>query len=387
MRRILLLLLAIATAPALAAVTVTTDPTNHSITPDMRVLPIHIVGRVQAKPLPPPLPAGAIAYRHEWPGIYFEAAFVGERVTLKFDDGWHEYRLLVDDDPPIALIEPGKAEVIVSGLARKKHRVRLEKVSESFGVPGTFAGFYVPADDKPLRVKARARQIEFIGPSGMTGFGTRSTKTTCTFEELRRTTDTQQAYPALVAKHYGADYQISANSGHGLIRNVKAIRSDPGLTALYPFTFFDRTVPYADPDWRPQIIEIAAWGDFSGDTEPGEKWNNVDALMADWVKAFGTFIAELHRRSPAAAILIDWPEDADINPAEFRAKFARARETIVTAAHAAGVKTILFPSPHELIGKLESTACDHHGSLKDQRTLADWLIAHIDADPGLWRGR
>jgi len=49
----------------LSAQTVTADPTNHSVTSDMRTLPLHIGGRVQATPLPPPMPKGATDYRHE----------------------------------------------------------------------------------------------------------------------------------------------------------------------------------------------------------------------------------------------------------------------------------------------------------------------------------
>ena len=92
----------------------------------------------------------------------------------------------------------------------------------------------------------------------MTGFGDRSTTPTCTFEDEHATTDTQQAYPALVAKHFGADYQINASSGRGLLRNVTEIRGDPGLVALYPYVFSDLTGRYDDPAWRPQIVVIAA---------------------------------------------------------------------------------------------------------------------------------
>jgi len=63
-----LIVAAVLAAAPLAAQTVTTDPTNHSVTSDMRTLPLHIGGRVQATPLPPPMPKGATAYRRELRG-------------------------------------------------------------------------------------------------------------------------------------------------------------------------------------------------------------------------------------------------------------------------------------------------------------------------------
>lgn len=372
----------------LSAETITTDTANQMVTPDMHALPLHIGGRVQAIPLPAPMPKGAIAYRHIWPGIYFEGAFVGDRVMLKFDDTSHEYRLLVDEAAPITFFRPGKVEIMVGRLEAKRHRVRLEQVSESFLGAGTFEGFYVPGDAKPLKVAPRRRQIEFIGPSGMTGFGDRSTKAECTFDELARTSDTQQAYPALVAKHFGADYQINANSGHGLIRNVKEARDGPGLVALYPHTSAEGDSPYSDPSWQPQIIEIQGLADvLIGDPEPGEKWATIDALWDDWLRAYQGFIADLHRRSPRAALIIDWPDETFITPPAYRAKFAAAKQTLTDEARRNGVRMILFVWPTTLMGRLEQTGCGNHPTVKDHRLLADWLAGVIDAHPGIWDGK
>lgn len=66
---------------------------NLTITPDMHTLALHIGGRVQGVPLRKLLPAGGISYSHQWPGVYFESAFSGERVILKFNDSANEYRV------------------------------------------------------------------------------------------------------------------------------------------------------------------------------------------------------------------------------------------------------------------------------------------------------
>jgi len=374
-------------AAPLIAQTVTTDSANHTVTADMRTLPLHIGGRVRPTPLPPPVPKGATAYRHDWPGIYFESAFIGDKVVLKFDDASHEYRLFVDDTAPITLFRPGKVEIAVAGLSRKAHRLRLEQVAESFLGMGSFEGFYVGGDAQPLPVKPRRRQIEFIGPSGMAGFGARSPKPECSFDELARTSDTQQAYTVLAAKHFNADYQTNLSSGHGLIRNVKEARDGPGLIFLHQRTLIEEPAPYYDPSWRPQIIVIQGLADVViGDPESGEKWATMDALWNDWVIAYRGFIADLHRRSPRTAFIIEWPDEASISPPEYRAKFAAAKQALVDEAHRDGVRMIVFALP-DLSMRLDLTGCGHHPTLKDHRLYADWLERIIDSHPGIWDGK
>ena len=61
-----------------------------------------------------------------------------------------------------------------------------------------------------------------------------------------------------------------------------------------------------------------------------------------------------------------------------------AERSIAAAAHALGIRTILFPVLADL--GLENSACDYHGSLADHRKLADWLAAYLEAQPELWQG-
>ena len=368
-----------------AAQTVTPDPLNRSITPAMRALPVHVGGRVVRTPIVG-LPRGATAFTHEWPGVYWEAAFRGDAVVLKFDDPANEYRLLVDDRPPITLAQPGRAEIRITDLAAGRHRLRLEKVTESIGLVGRFDGFYVAKAARPLAVRPRRRQIEFIGPSGMTGYGNRSPKPVCNLEEVRLSTDTQQAFPALVARHYDADYQINAISGRGLIRNVDGSLPGYGLARVYPYALLDGTTPYADPDWRPQIIVTQMIADFIGDLKPGEAWKDSNALIADYLQAMTAFVAELHRRSPDAAIVLTWIDPATQTDPAVRQWLVEGRRQIENAAHRAGVRAIDFMmQPADL--KVEMTGCNFHGNLRDQRIFADWTIGYLDKHREWWRGR
>ena len=112
--------------------------------------------------------------------------------------------------------------------------MRLEKLTELLSESGVFGGFFVPdgvALDPPA---ARPLQFEFIGNSDMAGFGVTSETRDCSGDEVRLSTDTQQTYGALVARHFGADYQINAHSGIGLVRNYEGVNPDWPMSKIYP---------------------------------------------------------------------------------------------------------------------------------------------------------
>jgi carbohydrate esterase-like protein len=373
--------LAFGVATAAMGQSVATDAANRTLGPGMRVLDVHVGGRVAVEPLGTPAPKGARSYVHEWPGVYFEAAFSGDRVVLKFDDPYNEYRLLIDERAPVAIAQPGTVETLVSGLGDGPHRLRLEKVTESVGLGGAFQGFYVPASERPLPVKTRTRQIEFIGDSGMTGYGNRSATRTCTKEEVRLTTDTQQAYPALVARHFDADYQINAVSGRGLVRNYAGVEPDMVMSKIYPRVLPRRLGVYADTSWRPQVIVVGLLADWATPPGAGERWKTPEAMAPDYAKAYGPLIAELHRRSPAATVLIYWPDGPMLGNDQTRRLFDGMKAVVVREAKAVGARVAFFAFDTQGITQ---PACDYHAGLDDARKLADWMIGYIDARPRIW---
>jgi len=346
--------------------------TRESVTRDMQPLAVHVGGRVEK--------AGR-AFRHQWPGVYFEAAFKGDRVALRFDDAANEYRAQVDTRPPLTIAQPGKTDITITALGPGPHRIRLDKVTESINVTTTFGGFYVPAGNALPAPAPRSRQIEFIGDSAMAGYGARSIRRECNGEQVRLLTDTPQAFAALAARHYDADYQINAVSGRGLIRNVGDTVPELVMSRMYPRLFPREPAPYADKSWRPQIIVIKLQADFVGFPGAHDRWTDLDKVMADYAKAYGAFVTDLHKRQPQAAILLWWfgPESAS-DP-----RMIAAQETISDAAARAGVKYFGY-LPFSGAG-LESTACHYHFSLADHRKTAEWLEQEIDGHPEYWGGK
>lgn len=376
--------LAVASTSASAA-SLVKDARNQSITSSMKPLPVSVVGRVRTEPLSPPMPHGSKAFIHQWPGVYFEAAFRGDRVALAFDDTANEYRLTVDGSQPLTIAQPGRAQFKITGLHAGLHHLRLEKVTESIDRIGAFDGFYVPADERPAPVRQRARQIEFIGDSAMTGYGLRSSKLQCTQEEIRLTSDTQRAFPAIVAKRFDADYQVIAVSGRGLVRNYGGSTPGHAMLQAYPYTEIDGSRVYADASWRPQIILISLFNDIATDLQPGEKWKNLDELGGDYVTGYRQLIDELHRRSPSATLLLVWPDDSQAgDDPHMRDLMHTVRRGVEDAGARAGAKLAFFSVT---VDGAENTACDHHGNLRGHELIAATLTRYLEAHPALWQAR
>lgn len=372
LRHLVLLLWFAAATDSAPPQLVTTDGQYRGVTRGMQPLPVHAGGRVQVS---------GHSYRHQWPGIYFEAAFKGDRVVLRFDDAANEYRAQIDALPPVTLARPGKNDVTIAALGAGAHRIRLDKVTESIGVTTAFGGFYVPAGKALPAPAPRGRQIEFIGDSAMTGYGARSPGPDCTPEQVRLLTDAPRAFAALTARHYDADYQINAVSGRGLIRNVGDTAPGLDMSRIYPRLLPSEPASYADQSWRPQIIVIKLQADFVGFPGKADRWKNLDQVMADYAKAYGAFVADLHKRQPQAAILLWWfGPGASSNP-----QIDAAQAVISDAAAKAGVRYFGF-LPFAGTG-LQSTGCHHHFSLADHRSTAEWLEREIDAHPEYWGGR
>lgn len=351
---------------------VVADSGNHSVTLGMQPLAVHVGGRVEVS---------GHNYRHQWPGVYFEAAFKGDRVILRFDDAANEYRAQVDDLPPVTIAQPGRSDVTIATLGTGAHRIRLDKVTESVNVTTKFGGFYVPAGKALPAPRPRRRQIEFIGDSAMAGYGARSPKPECSPEQVRLLSDTPRAFAALTARHYDADYQINAVSSRGLIRNFGDTVPELAMSRIYPHLFPREPAPYSDKSWRPQIIVIKLQADFVGFPGKSDRWKNLDQVMVDYAKAYGAFVADLHQRQPQAAILLWWFDPA----AASNPQIAAAQVSISDAAAKAGVKYFGY-LPFAGTG-LQSTACHNHFSLADHQNTAEWLEREIDGHPEYWAGR
>lgn len=335
---------------------------------DKKPLPIHYSGRVVVGELD-----GAPTYTYSWPGVYFEAAFVGTEVDLKFSDSNNIFNIIVDGQAPIVLTKPGKTTYSINNLTQGKHHIRVEKRTETLFGTGTFEGFFVSGNSQAVALEKPKRKIEFIGDSAVVGYGIRSPNRECGEAEVFSFTDTQLTYAALTAKTFGADYQINALSGFGVVRNYNGAFSENTFLSLYPYALNDKGALYQS-DWSPNIIVIGLGGnDFATPLNPDEKWKKRTALQDDYVENYKNFILSLRKKHPEAnIILLSYAVAGD----ELETQIARViKDLKQKGMRDIGMVTI---KPKEL------RACHWHPSENDHKNSAEILTNYIKANPDLW---
>lgn len=333
------------------------------------MLPVHVGGRVRTE---------GQGYSYQWPGVYFETRFKGPAVTLILDDSANTFNVLLDGKPYMILNRPGAGAISISILGGMDgtHDIRLEKRSETQYATGRFIGFIGQPAADPL--PARLRQIEFIGDSLTVGYGNTSAFSQCTPEEIFETTDSQQGFGPLTAKHFDADYQINAFSGLGMVRNYDG-REHPKyhMPMLYDRTIFDDPTPVKQPDWHPQVIVIGIGGnDFSTPVRPDEPWGNEANLRADYVKTYTAFVKTLRARNPGAFILLATPPDRQEG-------YTGGTDDVFAAIKATGDTKI----DRVTLPELDKIGCNGHPSTRADARVADFYIKYLTDHPQVWQGK
>ena len=328
-------------------------------------LPTHVGGRA--------LRSGT-GWVRQWPGTYFETALVGRDADFRVGPGDVILNVVVDGRALPPLVKPAPRLYRIEGLAPGRHVVRVEVATEDQGWTTEFGGFFAGRGTRAAPLAARARQIEFVGDSHSVGYGNTSPRRECSGDEVWATTDASQGIGPLTAKRYGADYQVNAISGRGIVRNYDGAAGDP-LPVAYPHLLFDRAALYRDPAWRPQVIVIAlGTNDFSTPLHAGEKWGSRDALRADFEATYVRFVRSLRARNPHAFFIL-WA--TDMADGEIAAEVRR----VVGTLHAGGERRIAFVQ----VSRLALSACNYHPSLADDRRIAKAIERVIDAQPAIWR--
>ncbi len=336
-------------------------------------LPMTIGGRVS-----PFENRGLRGLSYQWPAVYFEAHFKGNIVRMIFNDDANNFNVIVDGKPVMVLKKPGEKGIRLDRLGAGEHTIRLEKRSETqYGV-GMFGGFYVPDATAILAPHHRTRQIEFIGDSLTVGYGNTSAFSQCTPEQIFETTDSQQGFGPLTAKHFDADYQINAFSGLGMVRNFDG-REHPKyhMPMLYERALFDDPTPAKQPNWHPQVIVIGIGGnDFSTPVRPDEPWGNEVHLRADFVNTYTAFVKTLRARNPDAYIIL-------ATPPHRHEGYTGGTDDVFAAIKDGGDTKI----DRVTLPELDAIGCNGHPSTRADARVADFYIKYLEDHPQLWQGK
>ncbi|MDT0347431.1 SGNH/GDSL hydrolase family protein [Streptomyces litchfieldiae] len=353
-------------AAAAGAVTGLVSPSRASALP----AGVHTVGRVKE--------AADGFVQYSWPGISFEGRFRGTGVGVVLYDSNNDYNVQIDGTAVATLVTPGRTTHWINGLANTEHSLRIVKRTESTWVAGRFGGFVAVQGGEILsNPPARDRQIEFIGDSYTVGYGNLSGTRDCSSNGgVGRNTDADLSFGALTAQSLGADYQINAFSGLGMVRNYNGGSPDVNYR-----TFYDRALLHVDGDvwekpagWQPQVVVVGLGiNDFSTPLNPGERWATEDALVADYETAYHGFLDKL------------------------RARYGRETFIVVSAASTAFADTVQRVAQgrnqqgDDRVGywyfgdaALDHLGCDWHPSARDHRIISGLLNDYLARLPLNW---
>ncbi len=338
-----------------------------------RPLPLHIGGRVVAEPDG----AGGTRYRRQWPGTYIEAAFRGPAVDLAIGPGEVALRIAVDGGPGVPLVRPAPGLYRIAAPGSGRHRIRIDVVSESQSGPTILGGLFAPPGTRPLPApKPRARQIELIGDSHTVGYGNTAATRDCTTDQVWRTTDTARGPAGVLADRYGADYQVDAISGRGVVRNYDGA---DGLTVprAYPYALLGGATPDRTQGWHPQLVVVAlGTNDFTTALKLGERWPTQQALHADYERSYVAFVQALRRRHPQAFIVL-WA--TDLAEGEIGREVQHVHDQLVQS----GERNIAYV----LLTGLRFAGCHAHPNLADDRAIGDAIARVVDARADIWTRR
>ncbi len=338
------------------------SPVPHDVHPRVD-LPLHVGGLVSGDG------------RGQWPGLYWEGRFKGA-VTILFHDDVANFNVLIDGKPYAVVKRPGESELQIH-RGDGEHSLRIEKRSETQHAVGRAPGVTVYDRQDILPAPAeRTRRIEFIGDSLTAGYGNTSAFGDCHGDDVFETTDTQEAYGHLLAKHYDADYRIEAYSGAGLVRNSGGRTPDFHMTDLIRRPILEEPAEDTSP-WSPQIVVVNLGGnDFNSPVHAGEAWADLPALILDYRTQYVAFVKTLRARYPKAEILLSTTTDKiPFLPETVDLVFADLKAAGVT-----GIDRINWPV-------MQRTGCDKHPNIRDDATVAQVYIDYIDHHPELWQRR
>ncbi len=316
---------------------------------------VRILGRSMANP--------GGGFTVQWPGSGFEARFSGTQLTATIDD-WGSNWLNVEIDGVVTKLDlrPGvNTYTLFSGPAGD-HKIRVTRRTGAQVGPTRFLDIRAKGDLTPTETPER--RILVIGDSITSGYGV-----DCMERTTRYSHDTQnadRAYPALLAKTFGADLHSVSFDGRGLIRNFSG--DDETMDTVAWRTLPDANAKWPASVWKPQVVIInLGSNDFWGG-DPGDQFDSAYVKM----------IRDLRASYPDAEIVgtIGSLLDAD-NYRAARTSIQGAVETVKAGGDAKVSFIELKPSRSPL-----RYGCDWHPGADAQKDMAGQVQALIEKKLG-----
>ncbi len=231
----------------------------------------------------------------DWTNSGFAFNFVGTGFIISLGpyiaDAPAYVRICIDgkDKRRYAVVN-GSEKLIVEGLADKRHRIEVLKITE--GEPKlkfdtlTLLGNGATLRNPPFN---SSRRIEFIGDSITCGYGVLGLHTDPSYLTYQQ--DGTRGYAYLTAERFGADARFIAISGKGIVCNCNGDRSDIKAGEYYEMQ--SRTGGICEDGWIADVVVINIGTNDCGGPAPDDEFS----------EAAKDLIAKVRARYPEAQIV------------------------------------------------------------------------------------
>lgn len=320
------------------------------------------------------------AVRFAWPAVTLHARFTGSTFALRVHDDLFEARhpqpdalgVFVDDAPMRRVpLRPGDAEyVIAEGLPPGAHTVRVMKLTEAEAGTVTVRAVRLAPGGALLAPPPRpSRRLLVVGDSISVGYGVDGPNGDC--RATMATHDAARAWPTLLAAGIGAELQLLAWSGRGVVRNFDANEPETLPVLIRRAIPTDPRTRADDRGWTPDDIALNVG------TNDAARLGFDDARYADGLEAL---VAQVQSHAPRARVaLVVGPMLHDAIPAVGSLSLQRVRaatDVVVARRRAAGfTRTVRVEVP--AAPESEGRGCDQHPSAATQRRIADLVAAAL----------
>lgn len=299
------------------------------------------------------------------PGVYVTARFRGPSCAVVVNDeargNDHNYVVLVVDGRATRQRLAGRTDTLrVAGLADGPHTLVLCKATESgqgyLALVGLRCARLLPPPPRP------ARRIEFIGNSITCGTGSDLSAVACGKGQWYDQHNAYAAYGPRTARALGAEWQLTAVSGIGLMHSCC------GMAITMPEVFDklnlrDNAGAGDFRRYRPDVVTVCL----------GQNDGVQDS--AQFCANYLAFLKTLRAAYPAAHLVCLSSPMAD---ARLTAVLHRYLGGVVAAARAGGDARV-----HKFFfSRSWNSGCDTHPTLAEHRVIAQELTAYLKQTMG-----
>lgn len=331
---------------------------------------LQYMGRIDwSDPKAPRFAAGA---------VQLKAKFVGTGATIKildenrYGNNKNYFEVLVDDAPAVKLtaLKAQTDYVVAQDLPNGEHTLTVAKRTEAGIGFSRFLGLDVVGElaEPPARP---TRRIEIIGDSISCGSGNEAMNGSpqCLEDGWGQPYHNGYlAYGPVMARSLDAEYNVTAVSGIGLVRNYSSKYDARPLPAVYDLMYYEEmtSVAWDTTQFVPDAVVIAlGTNDFSpGDSERDKM--TVEAYTTayvEFVSKLRGYYPEAHIFGVSSPMLGDgWPEATDTSASDLKS----ALSAMVEHFSAAGDTKVHQVNVTKVIG----TGCGTHPGVEQHAAMA-----------------